>query len=311
MAVPAFINPHGGSAGAAADALRHAGGFAVREAAPDTLAALLGEEVRQGARRVLVAGGDGTIAAAASVLAGTPVELAVVPGGTLNHFARHHGIPTDAIRAVEAAQHGAVRPVDVAYVNDRLFINTSSVGAYVRFVRTRDRLQSYVGYRVASVLAACRTLTELHSLHVRVDLRGEAIVYQTPLLFVGVGERSLAPTSLGAPRPGGARALHVAALRGRRQAWRFARTYARGASVHPRADEPVAESAGFLIDSVLVDHCRVEVHRDRLNVAQDGEITRMQPPLDFRLARDALRIVVPAGGAGPGPCTGPVVHPLY
>ena len=51
--------------------------------------------IHSGADRVVVAGGDGTVAKAASVLVGKKTALAVVPGGTLNHFAKDHGIPTD------------------------------------------------------------------------------------------------------------------------------------------------------------------------------------------------------------------------
>ena len=61
------------------------------------------ELVGAGAKRLLVAGGDGTIATAAATLVDTPAELAVLPGGTLNHFARDLGISTVAAEAVELA----------------------------------------------------------------------------------------------------------------------------------------------------------------------------------------------------------------
>ena len=54
----------------------------------------LGEALKQvvgASQRIVVAGGDGTIASAAAAVCGTPVELAIMPGGTLNHFARDHG----------------------------------------------------------------------------------------------------------------------------------------------------------------------------------------------------------------------------
>jgi hypothetical protein len=71
--------------------------------------------------------------------------IAVLPGGTLNHFARDHGIPTDLDEALRVAEHGDVRPVDVGYLNDQLFLGTTG-RAYVRFVQIRDRLERYLGY---------------------------------------------------------------------------------------------------------------------------------------------------------------------
>ena len=91
-----------------------------------------------------------------AVLLDGSAELAILPGGTLNHFARDLGISTEAAEALELAAEGCARGVDVGMVGGKLFLNTSSVGAYVRFVRVREHLESYLGYRLATALAAVR-----------------------------------------------------------------------------------------------------------------------------------------------------------
>src|SRR5690606_3358802 len=120
--IPAFVNPHAGSAAEARSAIEAGSRFALHEVEPDALADAVRAAIDAGASRVLVAGGDGTIATAAAALADSGVELAVLPGGTLNHFARHLKIPTDAAAALEVAAAGEPCSVDAAYVNDRLFI---------------------------------------------------------------------------------------------------------------------------------------------------------------------------------------------
>ena len=90
------------------------------------------------------------------MLDGKTTALAVIPGGTLNHFARDHGIPTDLDDAVANAAVGVRATADVATMNDRAFLNTSSVGAYVVFVRIRERFEPWLGYRLASLVAAPR-----------------------------------------------------------------------------------------------------------------------------------------------------------
>ncbi len=285
--IPAHVNPASGSAKPALEALERHPGFDVRLTPPEKLTVALRHAVGAGVPRVLVAGGDGTIAAAASVLAHTSTALAVLPAGTLNHFARDHGIPTELDQALQVAEHGRVSPVDVGYVNDQLFINTSSVGAYVRFVETRDRLEDLLGYWMASVVAGMRILRGLRQTRVTLEADGEQRIYQARLVFIAVGERTLTPPGLGrlTGEPGGA--LHVVISRGRRHARRFARVFARtdrGLSV---------ETKPLGLDTALVDRLRLDLPMPMVKVAMDGEIRRQKTPLEYRLERGALNVVVP------------------
>src|SRR3569833_16414 len=93
--IRAFVNPLAGNADAARGALTAVGGFDIREVAPDKLAASVRDALREGAPRVLIAGGDGSVASAATSLAGTDAELAILPCGTLNHLAKDLGLPLD------------------------------------------------------------------------------------------------------------------------------------------------------------------------------------------------------------------------
>ena len=81
--------------------------------------------LERGAVLVIAGGGDGTISAVASVLAGTGKVLGVLPLGTRNHFARDLGISGDLAEAVRVLSEGMERRVDVGEVNGRVFINNS------------------------------------------------------------------------------------------------------------------------------------------------------------------------------------------
>lgn len=290
MTIPAFVNPESGSADGALAALERAGGFAVRQARAGELTDLLRQEVALGTPRVIVAGGDGTVATAAASLAGTPVAIAVLPGGTLNHFARNHGIPTEPGPALELATNGVVGRVDVAYVNEELFINTCSVGAYTRYIRTRERVEPVLGYWVASLVAGLRVLLTLRPIVVGLGTGSEAHRYVSPLVFVGVGERKLGIPGLGRPEPNGRRGLHVIVPRGRRQARRLVRRY------QHLDDGPRAGPRPPGVDSALVDRLRVVLDGPSAEVALDGEVRRIRSPLEFRIAYGTLRVVT--GGSG-------------
>lgn len=88
-----------------------------------------------GAEVLGVAGRDGTVGAAAEAALAAGIPLAVFPAGTFNHFAK-----ALVHRAIRAVRKGPATKMDVAHVNDKLFLNTASVGAYSDFVARRQRL---------------------------------------------------------------------------------------------------------------------------------------------------------------------------
>jgi diacylglycerol kinase family enzyme len=295
--IPAILNCRAGTADALRDAIRADDRFRLEEVEPDGIREAVERALRAGAARVAVGGGDGSVVSAASVLlelgAEESVELAVLPAGTLNHFARHLGIPVEPADALAVAATGAARAVDAAFVRDRLFVNTSSVGSYVAFVRLRERLEPRFGYWLASLLAGLRLFFRLPRFRVEVEVEGQARVYETPLVFVGVGERTLTAPGLSELVANGRPGLHVIVVRGRRRA----RILALGLAAARGGARAVARMPE--VDSFVVARCRVTVARDQVLASTDGEVVRLPVPLDYRSAPRLLRIAAPAGQAPP------------
>lgn len=298
--VPAFVNPSSGNGEAARAALAAVGGFDIRDVAPQSLAEHIRAAIDQGAQRILVAGGDGSIGAAAGALADTGVELAILPCGTLNHLAKDLSLPLELEEAAHVALAGRAIPVDAAVVNDRIFLNTSSVGAYVTFVRARERLEKRIGYHLASLIAGVRLFIRLPLFRVTLSVAGVQREYLTPLVFVGVGERELRLPALGARVAGGKTGLHVMVLRRRSGA----RAFALALAAATRGVRAVSRTPA--LDSFFVDAVRIEPHTH--SAAVDGEIVRVSPPLVYRHLPGRLRVIVapePPGGETPNQVAGP------
>jgi undecaprenyl-diphosphatase len=127
-----------------------------------------------------VCGGDGSVNSAAAIALDADVPLLVVPGGTLNHFARDLGIESvdDAIRAV---REGDVAEVDVGRLDRRQFLNTASFGAYPELVDARERLEGRIGKWPALVVALARVLWRAAPCAVELDGRPRRIW----MIFIG------------------------------------------------------------------------------------------------------------------------------
>jgi diacylglycerol kinase family enzyme/membrane-associated phospholipid phosphatase len=144
----------------------------------------LDEALRDVARRaevLAIAGGDGSVSCAAGVAVDAGLPLAVFPGGTFNHFAKDIGCDS-AAKTIQSIKDGSVFRVDlVCFNDDNIVINTASVGAYPRFVRSRERLEHKISKPVATAYAMLSTLRHDQPVRIAFDNR----IVQTSLLFIG------------------------------------------------------------------------------------------------------------------------------
>jgi diacylglycerol kinase family enzyme len=112
----------------------------------------------QDADLVLAAGGDGTVTACVTSLAGSGVPLAVLPSGTGNLLAVNLDLPGDLEGALEVALHGERRRIDVGAIGDDRFVVMSGIGFDAAMLRGADpALKARIG-ALAYVLSGLRQL---------------------------------------------------------------------------------------------------------------------------------------------------------
>lgn len=87
---------------------------------------------------VVAVGGDGTLNTVAQAAHAAGCAMGVVPQGTFNYFARTHGIPADPADAVRQLLLSVPAPVQVAGINDRVFLVNASLGLYPELLEDRE-----------------------------------------------------------------------------------------------------------------------------------------------------------------------------
>ena len=240
----------------------------------------------RGDELLVVGGGDGTISAAASALVGTETLLGILPLGTLNHFARDLGLPAELGEAAQLIARRPERRVDVAEMNDRIFINNSAIGLYPLMVIDRDEQRKRLGRskRLAMVVASLRTLARFNHQRLSLTVNDEKERVDTPLLFVGNNDYRI---DIGAP---GQREsiddgeLSVFVMRKKTRRGLIAASVR--ALFHRARDDDMERIGG-------VQRLRVGSHRSTIPVSLDGEVVRAAPPLDYRIHKQALRVIAP------------------
>jgi len=128
-----ILNPQAGGLSDEAEkaVVRALSGFDVirLQAGQDLAAVVTGSDVAPDAT-IVVAGGDGTVGAAARALVGTDRRLGIVPVGTFNNFARALGIPLQPGAAARALSAGKPATVTLGRVNGEPFLEAASLGLF-------------------------------------------------------------------------------------------------------------------------------------------------------------------------------------
>lgn len=225
--------------------------------------ALAARAVDEGIRRVVVAGGDGTISEAAGALLGSEAILGVIPCGTGNQLAYHLDLPLALQPALSTALGDSLRTIDVGWLGGRAFAVMAGAGIDAAAIAGAERrVKRWVGKMayVASGLWAAVHLPRAR-LTVRVDgeeWTGEGIgvmVANVPRLRVPLlrGGLVVAPEASAEDGVLDCRVLAVTGAGGlAREAWRGLRggrggegelPYLRGRSVEVEADPPLPVQA--------------------------------------------------------------------
>ena len=119
------------------------------------LAQLAEQAIGSGDDVIGMAGGDGSQALVAGLASRHGIPMVVIPAGTRNHFALDIGLDRmDVVGALDAYTHTLERRVDLAMVEDRVFVNNASMGIYARIVQSP-------GYRDAKIQTTAAMLPEM------------------------------------------------------------------------------------------------------------------------------------------------------
>ncbi len=231
-------------------------------------------------RTVVACGGDGTVNAVAQHVAGTGGLMAVLPGGTLNHFARDLGVE-DADAALTTLVHGDVAWIDVGRAGERVFVNTLGFGIYPEVVREREEAGHRLGRWFTLASSVARVAISFDALEGRIAADGRVRELRATAVFVGNNRFSTSPGSIGRRQALDEGVLDVRVVRARV-----------GLPGRVSAGWRAAVSRPRRVVQTVAREVEVRLREPRL-MAVDGEQDRERRSVRIRIEPGALRILVP------------------
>ena len=256
-----------------------------RPARGTNIAELAKQLVAEQAQVIVAAGGDGTLNAVASGLAGTGACFGVLPVGTLNHFARDLKIPFDIEEAARVIAAGNTTEVDVGEVNGQRFINNAIIGLYPVYRRQRESQERRGHGRFRAVLSAVVTVLRRNpAMHVRLQMPSGQEERSTPILMVGNNCHEMEGYHLGtrACLDAGLLWLYLVHRMSRLGLLRLGLSILIGRFSKSQTCE-VLSAPEFVVES----------RRKSVRISLDGEVVKMDYPLRYRSLPRALRVIVP------------------
>lgn len=237
--------------------------------------------VKDGTELIIVAGGDGTMTAAAGQLAHTRATLGVLPLGTGNSFALSLGI-ADLESAVEAIVAGREVRVDLGRINGTYFANFATIGLSSTIARATPRLLKKITGAAAYVLSGLWPGLRSRPFRARVRTGKHKLEFQTYQIIVANGRYfGHTPLTPDASLASGNLTFYATSDRTIVDA---AKTYA----------SLLLDRQGLLANAHVFEATSLRVAtRPRQPVAIDGEQCG-HTPVRFEVVPRALRVMVPA-----------------
>jgi diacylglycerol kinase family enzyme len=243
---------------------------------------------------VVGVGGDGTLNAVAQAAHDAGAAMGVVPKGTFNYFARTHGIPTDPAEATAALLMAQPQAVQVAGLNQRVFLVNASLGLYPDLLEDREAYKKRFGRsRLVALGSAMATLLRAQRrLRLRIDGPGPSRAVRTLTLFVGNNRLQLEQFGMlpaHETRPGHITAVMLKPI----GTLAMLGLMLRGAMGSLGEAESVEH---FEFERLVVTPSRLYGRR-RVKVAFDGEVAWMPVPIVFKVLARPLWLMKVAPGA--------------
>jgi|AntRauTorcE11897_2_1112592.scaffolds.fasta_scaffold00280_22 diacylglycerol kinase family enzyme len=235
---------------------------------------------------LVIGGGDGTVRTGARYVADTDIPMLVLALGTKNNFVRDAGIPKDPESAIHLLDQMQTRKIDVGEVNGHIFINNATLGLYPNLVREREEKTDKHGWSKwrAKIVAVMVVMRRLPLMRMTVESKEFRIKLFTPFLFVGNNEyENITNSDVNRPSLDKGKLWLCMAKSPRflelfKMAWQL-------------SIKSIKETEN--LDTRLLTNVQVNPRKYNVTVAVDGENITLKTPLNFRIRRKSLRIVVP------------------
>ena len=237
-------------------------------------------------KALIISGGDGSISTFAKLAIENNIPLGILPSGTFNNFATDNGIPNEFKEALKIIKQFKTTRIDAAIVNDRYFVNNSSIGLYTTSVKIREKIRKDYGLHkfIAMLFAIVKTFILFPMIYIEVENKVKIIKKKTPFVFIGNNKYEFNLLRTGNRKSLNDGTLHVYYSKCKTRLCLLKITLQTIFNTQNSAENIITKS---------VNEFTIYSKKKYLTVAADGEIFKMSSPLKYQIKPKSLLLIVP------------------
>jgi diacylglycerol kinase family enzyme len=235
---------------------------------------------------ILVGGGDGTVMTAAQALAGKETPLAILALGTFNVLAKHLGYPDELSELLKIIKNNKTKKIDYVSLNDKIFLNHCWIGFYTKIMQQREKHKL--------ILKRSRFLKLLFNgliffkntpiYQIEMNVNNETLLFKTPLVFIGNNAHDTTIFDFGDRKSLSTGLLSVNVLNCKSR-WDLIKAMA--AIMTNRFQQ------SHYLTQFSTDQLTINVTNKMINVVIDGELVKLDTPLEFVVHQKQLTMITP------------------
>lgn len=145
------------------------------------------QAVSEGFTRVVAVGGDGTVSEVVNGIAGTDVELGIIPAGSGNDLIKTLDIPQSPIDALAVVEKGQSQKIDLGKYDKGYFINVAGAGFDAETLYTNQNIKFLKG-PLAYVTSVIWTLIRYSPGKAKIEIDGKIYHRKLWLAVVANGQ---------------------------------------------------------------------------------------------------------------------------
>ena len=235
---------------------------------------------------ILIGGGDGTVRSALQILIDMEVPIAILPLGTVNLLARDIGYPNDIESLFKIIKNNKTKQIDLAEVNNEIIINHAWIGFYYYILKFRKKHKSILGRsKLLKILFNTINIFNAFPIYkLTLETNDREVFYKTCLVYISNNESLVTLQNFSERKTLSSGLIWITILKCHTR-WELVKCIFLALITGVKKSKYISQFS--------TNKLTITTELNMINAVIDGELFKLEVPLNFTIHQKKLTMIVP------------------